>query len=304
MQPFFSIIIPLYNKEDYIEATLKSVLSQSFQDFEIIVVNDGSTDESLNIVKQIESDKVVMFSNENRGLSATRNFGIEKAKSNYVAFLDADDLWKKDYLETMFKLIKAYNGHSVFCTNVNLFYEYIKNHLQGKNFNLKYALVLNSFSDLLEYTPGFSSIVIDKSVFKSVGGFNEAVNFGEEHDFFIRCFAQYDLVFYTDSKVYYRKGVSNQLTAPNKNFQRIIPDYNAYLTHPLNHDLKRYIDFIHYKLSILYKMELNTEMSDLYKKKIHLKNLRCIQKIKLSLPTFLFYYSKTIYVWFSRKLTH
>ena len=95
MQPFFSIVIPLYNKENYIGHTLKSVLNQAFQDFEIIIVNDGSTDKSLEKVNSIKDARVQLFSIENRGVSYARNYGIEKALASLIIFLDADDTWMK-----------------------------------------------------------------------------------------------------------------------------------------------------------------------------------------------------------------
>src|SRR6056300_1045134 len=100
--PYFSVVIPLYNKEKFIEDTLKSVLNQTFNDFEVIIVNDGSSDNSLSIVEQFKSEKIRLFTNKNRGLSYTRNFGIKKAKSQYIGFLDADDLWENDFLETVY----------------------------------------------------------------------------------------------------------------------------------------------------------------------------------------------------------
>ena len=87
----FSVVIPLYNKEHYIGKTLKSVLNQTFQDFEIIVVNDGSTDHSLDAARSIKSDRVQIISQENAGVAVARNTGIEHASAEYIAFLDADD---------------------------------------------------------------------------------------------------------------------------------------------------------------------------------------------------------------------
>ena len=87
--PVFSIIIPLYNKEKYIQNTIESALHQTFTDFEIIVVNDGSTDSSLAIVEQIEDSRIKIFSTKNGGVSKARNYGIEKAQSDLIAFLDS-----------------------------------------------------------------------------------------------------------------------------------------------------------------------------------------------------------------------
>ena len=91
MKPFFSVIIPLYNKEKYIEKTIKSVLNQLFNDFEIIIVDDGSSDKSLNIVSEFNSPKIKIIKQSNKGAGAARNLGIYHAKADYIALLDADD---------------------------------------------------------------------------------------------------------------------------------------------------------------------------------------------------------------------
>ena len=100
-----SIVIPLYNKEKSIATTLESVLAQSYTNYEVIVVDDGSTDNSANVVRELVNDKIRLISKPNGGVCSARNRGIQEAKSQYVAFLDADDLWEKDYLEEQVKMI-------------------------------------------------------------------------------------------------------------------------------------------------------------------------------------------------------
>ena len=97
--PLFSVVIPLYNKENYISETINSVLKQSVQDFELIVINDGSTDKSLDIVKSFNDFRISLIDQKNIGLSATRNKGIKLAKGRIVALLDADDLWQPNFLK-------------------------------------------------------------------------------------------------------------------------------------------------------------------------------------------------------------
>ena len=98
--PRFSVVIPLYNKENFIEKTMHSLLNQTYLDFEILVVNDCSTDASAAIVKRFDDRRIQIIQHPiNKGLSASRNTGIRSAKASYVAFLDADDLWKPLKLE-------------------------------------------------------------------------------------------------------------------------------------------------------------------------------------------------------------
>ena len=109
-----SIVIPLYNKEKSIASTLQSVLAQTYTDYEIIVVDDGSTDNSREVVKELRNksqttnERFQIITQVNSGVSAARNSGILAAKGEYVAFLDGDDLWTSDYLDTLAGLIKDY----------------------------------------------------------------------------------------------------------------------------------------------------------------------------------------------------
>lgn len=112
----YSVVIPLYNKEHYIEKTLKSVLQQSFQDFEVLVIDDGSSDDSLAIAKLIVSDKIKIIQQKNQGVSVARNTGIQNAKGEYIAFLDADDEWKENYLATIEELTNEYPQSDIFVT--------------------------------------------------------------------------------------------------------------------------------------------------------------------------------------------
>uniref|UniRef100_A0A4W5LYG6 Glycosyltransferase 2-like domain-containing protein n=1 Tax=Hucho hucho TaxID=62062 RepID=A0A4W5LYG6_9TELE len=111
---FFSVIIPLYNKECFIENTLKSVLSQTFTAFEVIIINDGSTDKSEEKALQFKDSRIRYYSKENGGVSTARNFGIDKAKSVYITFIDADDYWYPTFLESIpfflyfFRLLRSY----------------------------------------------------------------------------------------------------------------------------------------------------------------------------------------------------
>ena len=101
----FSIVIPLYNKELSISNTIQSVLDQTFQNFEIVIVNDGSTDNSVKEVEEFDDKRIRLIHQKNQGVSAARNRGIEEAKYEWVAFLDADDLWMKEHLEEYAKVV-------------------------------------------------------------------------------------------------------------------------------------------------------------------------------------------------------
>lgn len=122
--PKVSVIVPFYNVEGYIEKCLETLVNQTLKEIEIILVNDGSKDRSINIVEkflQRYPEKIVYLEKENGGLSDARNFGIPHAKGEYVAFLDSDDYVEKDMYENMYELAKRENSDMVEC---NFYWEY------------------------------------------------------------------------------------------------------------------------------------------------------------------------------------
>ncbi len=113
----FSVIISLYNKAHTIERTLFSVLNQTFQKFEIIIVNDGSTDNGVEVINSCTSDsRVKIINQENQGVSSARNNGVANARYDYLAFLDGDDEWMPTYLEHVHKMINLYPNAGMYCT--------------------------------------------------------------------------------------------------------------------------------------------------------------------------------------------
>ncbi len=294
MQSFFSVVIPLYNKEPYIAATIESVLNQTYKDFEIIIVNDGSTDRSIDIVNGFSDYRITIITQKNQGLSSARNTGIKHSNCNYIAFLDADDLWCEDYLSTIKNLVKQNSTSKIFATAIKTFRENDEIDLAIKTYREKHVQIISNYFSLKKNLFCPSALVIKKCVFNDVGMFDDLINYGEDEDFFIRCFNVNNLVFYNFKKVYYQKDVTNQLTAPNPNNKRNIPDYSKYLTKVNKHKLKPYIDFIYFKLVVLYKMERNKELVTFYKEKIDVSNLSFIKKIKFYLPIPVFYFLKSV----------
>lgn len=180
-----SVVIPLYNKDKQIVKTLYSVLKQTYPNFEVIVVNDGSTDNSLSEVSKISDSRIRLICQENKGVSAARNRGIQEAKSDYIAFLDADDEWQVDYLQTQMNLIKKYPSCSVWATS------YIYRTPDGKENepiikNLRFkgmdGILDNYFEVASVSNPPLCSIsvLIRKSALLEIGGFPVGIASGED----------------------------------------------------------------------------------------------------------------------------
>src|SRR5690606_6751565 len=113
----FSVVIPLYNKELSVRNTINSVLDQTFKEFEIVIVNDGSTDNSVKEVEKFDDKRIRLIHQENKGVSAARNRGIEEAKYEWIAFLDADDLWRENHLEEVVRMINIFPDFKVYVTS-------------------------------------------------------------------------------------------------------------------------------------------------------------------------------------------
>ena len=118
-----SVIIPTFNREKTIERAIKSVLNQTYQDIEVIIVDDGSKDRTYEQIKRIDSDKIRYIYQENAGASAARNTGILAAKGEYIAFQDSDDYWYPDKLEKQFNVMKEQEADIVFCKLLRHNYE-------------------------------------------------------------------------------------------------------------------------------------------------------------------------------------
>lgn len=185
-----SVVIPLYNKEKSIAQTLESVLAQTYTDFEIIVVDDGSTDNSFEVVRSAiqpltHSSHIRLISKDNGGVSSARNRGIQEAKGEYIALLDGDDQWDKEYLTEQVKMINDFPKAAMWGIN---FAELNQGKLIRKletglpdgyrGYVENYFQMPTRVSDLF----CSSSVVIRKDVFERVGMFDERLRYSEDID--------------------------------------------------------------------------------------------------------------------------
>ncbi|HSA05956.1 MAG TPA: glycosyltransferase [Candidatus Gastranaerophilales bacterium] len=182
-----SIIIPAYNAENYIKNAINSVLNQTYQNFEIIIINDGSTDNTENVIKQFDDTRIKYFYQENQGVSSARNKGIELSQGEYIAFLDADDLWLPEKLQLQLDFLKKNPEISLVYSNLELIEEstgikFIKTYDNFKNQKtLIKTLVLTPFN-----SPIPCSILLKKDVLLKAGLFDSNLSFGEDLELCIR----------------------------------------------------------------------------------------------------------------------
>ena len=205
-----SVVIPLYNKESSIESTIQSVLKQSYQNFEIIVVDDGSTDNSVYYVKTFNDKRIRLIPKENGGVSSARNEGIRQAQYEYIAFLDADDLWKPAYLEEIVKLITDFPEASLW----GIGYEFLINNKSSRaekslpdNFR---GIIQNPWTSAAHAYCTTSSCCRRQSLL-AIGMFDERISYGEDIDVWWRLMLQYPAAYYNKSLAIYRFDEDNRL---------------------------------------------------------------------------------------------
>lgn len=200
MESQISVIIPLYNKAPYIKRAIDSVLTQTIQNFEIIIVNDGSTDGSEKIVKNYSDSRIQLFNQVNQGVSVARNRGITLANAELVAFLDADDEWKPEFLETVLQLHNKYPHSAVWGTEV-----IVERGGIYRRFHIKYPFddedgVIPSYFRYTACNSHPISIIASlfrKEVLEECGGFNTNMIQHEDYDLLDRIAYNYDIAYST-----------------------------------------------------------------------------------------------------------
>lgn len=231
---YFSIVIPLYNKQNAIAATLQSVLKQTYTNYEVIVVDDGSTDESANVAESTLSSfnfsdlAFRIIRKKNGGVCSARNRGIQEARYEYIALLDGDDQWHEDYLAEQVRLIKDFPKAQMWGIN---FAEMSHGKLvrtlptglpEGyRGYVKNYFRMHGRISDLF----CSSSVVIRSEVFESVGYFDERLKYAEDLDMWFRIISTYPIVFYDKYLVQYLHDTENRALAKKIQLIDYLPFY-------------------------------------------------------------------------------
>ncbi|AFL81521.1 glycosyl transferase [Aequorivita sublithincola DSM 14238] len=280
--PKFSVVIAVFNKEKYIADTLKSVLAQTFTDFEVVILNDGSTDKSEAEILKFKDPRIRYFSKENSGASAARNFTIQEAKSEYIALMDADDYWYHFYLEEQNRLLTEFPEESVFATATEI-------KRNGKIFKNSYSIkTIENDAVVVDYFEASQldsvllsiSTVLKKEVFENAGWYNPKIKSGEDTDLYVRIGLKYKVVFSP-------KVCATYLVRENSLFKSIKnldekANFEAYEVYEEeNPALKKFLDLNRYSLCILAKVEGNKDAFQKNYKKISPRNISKKQRFLL-----------------------
>jgi glycosyltransferase involved in cell wall biosynthesis len=228
MIPRVSVIIPTYNRSEKVQKSVESALAQSFTDFEVIVVDDGSTDDTEQALNRVFGDHIRYYFQANQGASVARNRGIKEAKGEWVAFLDSDDLWEREKLECQLAALDRFGTKCNACYTDVRFYNHSETRtmfqLAESSYSHQDAMGINSEALRLLVKPGgagmvvcLSSLLVRKAAIETSGNFNSRLLYSQDSEFMFRlalktgfCYVNRPLVLFDRSPVEVRHtGVSS-----------------------------------------------------------------------------------------------
>lgn len=217
----FSVIIPLFNKAPYIEKALRSVLAQTFTDYELIVVDDGSQDDSANVAEKVLSESVIrqkLIRQDNAGVSCARNRGVANSQGEYLCFLDADDWWAPSFLAEMSTLIDEYPKAGIYGTGYTIVNE--RKHKTRKapvgvesGFEKGYINYCQVYAKTLAMPLTSISVAIPRGVFDEMKGFPAGIKLGEDFLLWMRIALKYPVAFLNKPLAYYNQDVDSHWRA-------------------------------------------------------------------------------------------
>lgn len=289
MKPFFTVVIPLFNKEKFVKETIKSVLNQTFKSFELIIVNDGSTDKSLAIVSEFNDNRITILNQNNKGVSSARNWGIESSNTNFICFLDADDIWKPNHLEVLHNIILKFPDAKLYCSR------YITQISKNKftknifeNINDNYEGYVDDFfkSSLINRIALTSAVCIKKQVYNELGGFDTNISSGQDLDYWIKIALNNKVAISNKITLVYNYIGSNKSLSKTQIDKKQLPNFNQYLTlEKTNNSLKKFLDVYRIEYALHYHIiGLENKCYDLLKN-VDQKNIHFKTKLLLKTPS-------------------
>lgn len=210
----FSVIIPLYNKAPYVAKAIGSILSQTYTDYELIIVDDGSKDESASIAKKTIKGHChcQLIKQENAGVSMARNNGVSASHGEYLCFLDADDWWGPTFLEEMAKLIEEFPDAGIYGTNYTIVNETKHKTRIAKNgveegFEKGYINYCQAYAKTMYMPLWTGAVCIPRGVFNEMHGFPKGIKLGEDFILWIHIALKHKVVFSNKPLAYYNQDV-------------------------------------------------------------------------------------------------
>jgi glycosyltransferase involved in cell wall biosynthesis len=272
----FTIITPVFNKKDYLLDTINSVLNQTFQTFEYIIIDDGSTDGSTALIERIKDVRIKFIKQENCGVSVARNRGILESTQPYIIFLDADDILHPDHLKWLHAMISLYPNYSFYATGYKTFSGILDHRFNNLSVSIK---IMNKHCFIREMSNypfvWTGSICIKKEfIIKNNLKFTPKSNHGEDLTFWFKTIDLTDLVYCDIKTAYYRIDTENSLT---KSTLKYLPEHIQKI---VNKEILKDVD----TSSLCYKFFLNQYLQNISneKKSVALNSLKNMIKYKIT----------------------
>ena len=298
-----SIVIPVFNKEAYLIETITSVLQQTYSSFELLLINDGSTDASLNIMRSFEDTRIRIIDQKNHGLSKTRNRGVAEAQYELIALLDADDLWLPNHLKHLVELSENFPEAQLFATGYQELFNSGKTVKPKLNTAHKHPYILTDFFTESLYQPLIipSALAFTKASFNTLAGFNEQTTYSEDVDFLIRAHLEFQTAFHPEITCTYRTEVPGQISSQKKS-ELQAPKFGKLLReHPDHQSLRIYIHTKRYFLCIFYKTEGRKDLFKKLKAKLDTSVLNKKQRFLLHAPRILLVSIRKVKIFFLKR---
>ena len=271
-----SIILPAYNASLTIRDTIKSILNQSFKDFELIIINDGSTDGTVEVLRKFTDDRIRLFNFKNRGLPESRNRGIKKAKGKYISFIDADDMWVQQKLEFQYNALLS-NPDCDVAYSWTLFIDESGTILHPLR-TTKYNGYVFEHLICSNFIGSGSNILATRGAIKKTGYFNTEYKSSEDWDYYLRLSKSFKFVYVPKFQILYRQSPNSMTNNIGLIESEAIRVTNDTFNNIKDLDIKKKpISISNIKLYSAY-LYLTRQPKGIWKRKVFLK---CCQSLRL-----------------------
>ena len=283
----FSVVIPLYNKANYIQNCLKSVLKQTHKKFEVILVNDGSTDGSEAVVERFQDSRIRLVHQENKGASAARNKGVSLAKHEWIALIDADDYWYPNHLEELQNTIEQFPKADVVCNNYEILLD--NDFIKQPAFSIEYPLKAQYIEDyfkgsLIDPIAWTSALSFTSSIFKKVGEFDTNIKSGQDIDLMVKFGLAATIAFNPKVTMRYHRKTENNLSDDTVLREKLSYIDNHRSEEKKNPSLQQYMDINRFSLAIQAKMAQDKALFKELVGRLDIHHLNSKQKLLLKTP--------------------
>lgn len=264
-----SVVIPLYNKEKTVSSTLDSVLKQTYTNFEVIIINDGSTDNSVEKIMIYYDDRILLLHQKNGGAAAARNLGIEKANGELIAFLDADDYWFPNHLEEIAKIYIDFPNCGLYCSRYRM--KLSKSKIISIDYkpeieDLYRGIVKDYFKSSLNYRIGLTSAVcIPKTVLEKFN-FNTSVSSGQDTELFTKIAIEYPVALTNETTMQYDFSSNNHLSKTPITKKKLFDINQFYEFEKKNKSLNQFLDLYRVEYALNFRILGAIEQSKEYLK--------------------------------------